>query len=255
MRLTQSILAVCMLCILLNNNNLFGQWRGELGEGQVTIGLYTLAEFDTLELDTCNRLFIKYNYHIKNQFVRRTAAGLATSRNSVSKDSSAEATISVSMFEPDYLINFDKKIVYTFKDTPSRSRKNGDVDSLEGYTDDYCYRIWARREASAKNESARIDTSELCTTNVLGMIGYQGRYKMPADESWTRFTYTKQKLSFISPLAGMVPGFPYPILNVLLPINDPKDPRKKTGNAFFSIIDFRQAKQDDQLFNQTSHKD
>jgi hypothetical protein len=225
-----------------------------LGEGQVTIGLYTLAKFDTLELDTCNRLFIKYSYHIKNQFVRRKAAGLATPNKSVSKDSLVGATLSLSMFEPDYLINFDKKIVYTFRDTPTRSRKKGGVDSLKGYSDDYCYQAWARREASAKNVSARIDTSDQRTTKVLGMIGYQGRYKMPADENWTRFTYTKQKLSFISPLAGMIPGFPYPILNVLLPMDDSKDSRKKAGGAFISIIDFRQEKQDDQLFNPTIDK-
>jgi hypothetical protein len=217
------------------------------GEGIISINQFVFAPGDTVPemvADTnAGHLFNRYVYYIKNNRILRDDLAdhpiypdaFIADGTKINSLSSLESRL----IHPVYLIDWSKKIVYTF----SKKKDFVSIDELSAVTAELFYR-WPDSGLESVIDSLD-DRYPLFIANRECFKGVGTRGK-----DWFIFYYTKEPLKIRSPLNGLLPPyFPYNVMLVKLSVDwTDKEGRKAVGTTLFQISGIKENKPDDSLF-------
>jgi len=230
----------------------------DLGEGAVNIGLFVFSYTDTAKMDTAKHEFLQYNYHISHDKIFKqgntgnTLTDSAKTTHDLGNDVKVATSLSITMINPTYLIDWKTKQVYTFY---TKDRKLAiSLDSLKTYGLETFYRLISLPDSINKFVNAGkllFDTVGQKKVTVAGMPCYRARYKSSFNKSWRQFTYTTGSLPFFAPLNFFFGyEFPYPIVSIDCESNSGsyQDHQKHITICRYQIMAIDEKKQSPGLF-------
>ncbi|WP_121808354.1 hypothetical protein [Mucilaginibacter kameinonensis] len=172
----------------------------DLGNGSVKIGLFWFPPADTAKMDTAGHMVMQFDYHIlhdkvlRSKNAERPLASNSSRENSTGSDTTVKSSLAVSLITPHYLIDWKKKLVYTF--FTKNKKPFISKDSLRTDSDELFFR--ALLLAIISKRTTIIDTAHQQPITVAGLPCYKALYKSSDQVQWHQFIYTKQQLPIFS---------------------------------------------------------
>jgi hypothetical protein len=189
-------------CIILCTIQCVAQTKlpTDLGKGTVKIGLFWFPPADTAKMDTARHMVMQFDYHILHDKVLRSKnsetplASNSSNEQRNGRDTTVTTSLAVSLVTPTYLIDWKKKLVYTFLKKDKKPFIS--QDSLRTDSDELFFR--AALLATVSKRTTIIDTSHQQPITVAGLRCYKALYKSSDQMQWHQFIYTKQQLPIFS---------------------------------------------------------
>jgi len=187
----------------------------DLGQGKITIGLFWFPPADTEKMDTSNHRFLQYNYYINHDTILKKGNSdvlreSLDKKQIFHKNDTLKSHLAFSMISPSYIIDWKKKLVYTFYKKSGKDYIS--LDSLNKYTDDIFYRTISL--GVLNNVKVVFDTVNQTKVQIAGLECYKARYKSTMNKYWHQFIYTKKQLLLYPPLNCLFNNsFPYFIVS------------------------------------------
>jgi len=233
-----------LICTYLSST---AQSSINLGEGSIKIGMYAFNAKDTANVNTDpENLFLYFNYHIrKDKILRDTDVNANLDHTSLKRSDLNNATIvnslSVKVNIPTYIIDWKEKKTYTvYKKKDSTFVFKNDLKQEK-------QELFFKMLANPQKNDVIVDTTNQILVYICDVPCYQAKYATAS--GWRKFAYTKQRLSFFSPLNALFIGFPFSVLSVDAEnTDDQKNRARVTGISRFQVMDFNEKKPDKSLF-------
>ena len=146
------------------------------GEGRVKIGMFFFNAPDTVNMVVGDeKLFMELNYYIKNNFILRKDDTADVPKNKswqqVDKTDSnviVSKTLSFKVNTPTYIIDWQKKLVYTFYNNNSSVSRASLWDDRQ----EFVYKQFIKKQGL----NVKVDTSNQRIVFICGLPCYEGRF-------------------------------------------------------------------------------
>ncbi|SFD26173.1 hypothetical protein SAMN05518672_1011332 [Chitinophaga sp. CF118] len=219
------------------------------GEGVITIAQYTFPDVRLIPTDLsslkASQSSYFFTYYIKGCKILRkdlpSDTAEAVRENAISKGTVLTNTLQLNMVHPNYLIDWEKRLTYTF------FKNNGirqiSEKLLRDENTEYFYRL------IDSNKTTIISLGKSKSTYIVNLPCIEG-VALTKSKDTLRFYYTPTSFKVHSPLNSYLPAeFPYEVLCIKASVNwTGKDGKPGIGVILFQVSGYKEGKQPDSLF-------
>jgi hypothetical protein len=225
------------------------QFKSGFGEGVITINQYVFppqglvpTDFSSLKK---NKAAYFFTYYVKgNKILRKDQqrdTATITKTTTAFEGINLTNTLQVDMVHPHYLIDWNKRLTYTF------FKSNGTSQISEKPLKDATMDLFYRIIDSNKTVITSLDTT--VTTHILNHRCFKGLAITKSQDS-IYFYYTPSSFKVHSPLNNYLPvSFPYEVLSVKASVNwTNKDGKPDMGTCIFQVAEIKEYQLPDSMF-------